>query len=311
MVAIVLIALLGSGATRWQAARNEALAIAENPPAGDFLTVNGARVHYVMAGDGPDIVLIHGASGSVNDFTYSMLGRLDGRFRVTIFDRPGFGYSDRIAEGASIAQQADHLAAAAAALGIEQPIVLGQSYGGAVALAWALARPGEQAGLVLVSAASNPWSTGIGAYYTVLSSAAGRALLVPLLTAWVPDALVDATMREIFKPDPVPEGYIEHFGPRLSLRRSALRENALERRDLLDEIEAQVGRYPEIAVPAEILHGTADTIVSAQVHSVPLADQLQDANLTLLPGVGHMSHHAAEDEVVAAIDRLARRAGLR
>jgi pimeloyl-ACP methyl ester carboxylesterase len=63
-------------------------------------------------------------------------------------------------------------------------------------------------------------------------------------------------------------------------------------------------------VPVEILHGDADTDRAARVHSEPLSRQVPDATLTVLPGVGHMLHHADPDAVEAAIDRAAARAGI-
>ncbi len=70
-------------------------------------------------------------------------------------------------------------------------------------------------------------------------------------------------------------------------------------------------RYPEILLPVEILHGTEDTTVYADIHAKPLAEMLPDAKLTILEGIGHMPHHVVPDEIVAAIERAAVRAGLR
>ena len=81
-----LLAVLGLGlaafwgATLWKAARNEALAEQRFPPEGRIIEVafNGAEtpVHYVQAGAGPDLVLIHGASGSTRDFTFGLVAAL-------------------------------------------------------------------------------------------------------------------------------------------------------------------------------------------------------------------------------------------
>ena len=90
-----------------------------------------------------------------------------------------------------------------------------------------------------------------------------------------------------------------------------LRANALQRANLLGEIEALHPRYDEISVPVEIVHGTADTTVGLSIHSRPLADQVEKGRLTVLDGIGHMPQHADEDAVVAAIHRAATRAGLR
>jgi pimeloyl-ACP methyl ester carboxylesterase len=58
-----------------------------------------------------------------------------------------------------------------------------------------------------------------------------------------------------------------------------------------------------MAVPLEIVHGSLDTIVPAEVHSVPLSRLVPGARLTLLEGAGHMPHHTHPEAVVAAIGR--------
>ena len=66
----------------------------------------------------------------------------------------------------------------------------------------------------------------------------------------------------------------------------------------------------EINVPTEIIHGDEDTTVPAWNHSERLVTRIPGANLTLLPGIGHMPQHVAAKDVAAAIDRAAQRAGL-
>jgi pimeloyl-ACP methyl ester carboxylesterase len=304
--------LVGAGVfVHFRAAAREAEAEREYPPEGQFLTVNGTRVHAVVMGEGPDLVLIHGASGNTRDMTFSLAPRLAERYRVLVFDRPGLGYTERLASGpASLRDQADLLSAAAAQLGAERPIVLGQSYGGGVALAWAVYHPEALSALVPVSAVSNPWTTPLDPFYRVTSSWWGSLFVVPVITAFVSKSRIADTVRSIFKPQGVPDGYLDHVGAGLTLRRVSLRANAAQRATLLDEIEAQYRDYGRIDVPTEIVHGDADTTVGLSLHSAKLVDQIPAANLTVLPGVGHMPHHVAEDEVVAAIDRAAARAGL-
>jgi len=313
-VLLILAGLLALfwGVTLWKAARHEARAVAEYPPLGQFVTVDGKRLHVLQTGEGPDIVLIHGASGNMRDFTLDLVPRLADRYRVTVVDRPGLGHSDRLdRDGATIFEQADVLVRAVAELGVERPLVLGHSYGGAVALAWATRHPEATAGLILLAAASNPWDTPLSTYYRILSSPLGQALAAPVLTAWVPDHVVTDTIASIFAPQPVPEGYADYIGAGLTLQRRALRENALQRAGILDEVRQMVPRYAGIDRPVEILHGDADTIVWLAIHSQPLARQIDGANLVAMPGVGHSPHHAEPETVIAAIDRAAARAGLR
>ncbi len=118
-------------------------------------------------------------------------------------------------------------------------------------------------------------------------------------------------VASVFTPDAVPDGYLDHFGAALALRRDALHANALQRRNLLAQIKAMMPLYGEIAVPTEIVHGAADTTVGLAIHSEPLVKAIPGAVLTPLPGVGHMPQHAAKAQVIAAIHRAAARAGLR
>lgn len=302
----------------WVKARaHETQAESAFPPEGQFLAVRGKRVHAVVRGDpgSPTLVLIHGASGNTRDWTLDIVPRLAETYRVIVFDRPGLGYTQRLsgsgsAGGETISEQAALLKDAAKQLGADSPIVLGHSYGGAVALAWAVQHPEHLSALVTVSAASHRWETGLSTYYKILSHPVVGPLVIPLLTAFVPDARVEREVAAVFEPDSVPEGYLSHFGAGLTLRRSSMRANALQRAGLLEEITDLTPHYPEITVPVEILHGTADTLVWSSIHSEPLARAIPSAALTLLPGIGHMPHHAAPEEIAEAIDRAAARAGL-
>ncbi|WP_245830639.1 alpha/beta fold hydrolase [Planktotalea arctica] len=298
--------------TWWRAAAREAASEAGYPPEGQFIEVNGHRVHAVVRGSGPDLVLIHGASGSTRDYTFSLLDKLKSDYRVIVLDRPGLGYTPRLHErGESLAEQAALLSGAALHLGAKNPIVLGQSFGGAVALAWAVHHPENIAALVLLAAPSNLWTTPVDRLYRATSSRLGAKLFVPLLTAWVPNSYVAGALEEIFEPQDEPAGYAEYFGPGITLRRETMIANARQRVRLLDDIKALIPRYGQIAVPTQLVHGDTDTIVGLSIHSALLVDQIQDAQLSVLQGVGHMPQHVSQPEVIAAIERAARGAGLR
>ncbi|MEX0285384.1 MAG: alpha/beta fold hydrolase [Paracoccaceae bacterium] len=312
-IAVLLCILLAiSVFARVRASQKEARAEAAYPPEGQIIDVNGTRVHAVVMGEGPDVVLIHGASGSTRDMTFALAPALAESYRVIVLDRPGFGYTDRIDnDGATITEQAALLSHAAAQLGAEKPIVVGQSYGGAVALAWAVNHPDRLSALVTLAAASHPWDTPLDPLYRVNSSWWGNVFVIPLITAFVPESYVANAIESVFRPQAAPDGFSDHFGPGMTLRRASMRENAVQRANLLEEIRAQVPSYPGIAVPTEVLHGTADDTVSLTIHSEPLAQAIPDAVLTRLDWIGHMPQHVSLPEVTAAINRAATRAGLR
>ncbi len=307
---------LAAGATLWRASAREAAIEAAHPPSGQVLDVDGTPVHVHVSGDGPDLILLHGAGGSLRDFTFSLAPRLADRYRVIAMDRPGHGYTGTISaqtrrDGASPRQQAILLQGAARQLGVERAIVLGQSFGGSIAMAWALEDPAMTAAIVTVAGATMPWPGGLGAAYHLNAGRVTGAVTVPLATAWTNEAYITGVFERIFAPAPVPDGYVDHFAPMLSVRRGVLRHNARQVTGLFPHVTAMSGQYATITAPVELIHGTADTIVPAHIHSRPLSHLLPDVRLTLLEGAGHMPHHEAEDAVVAAIDRAAARSGLR
>lgn len=308
-IGIAAVAL--TAATIWRVQAREAAAMAAHPPTGQFVTVEGgARVHLQVMGDGPDLVLIHGASGNLRDFTHRLAGELATRYRVIALDRPGMGHSDPLPPGEhSVEAQARRLRAAVAELGVTRPIVLGQSYGGAVALAWALQE--QPAALVLVAGVSMPWPGRLDPWYRATASIPGRAVLVPLVSAFVPDRVVRRAVEGVFAPQSAPEGYADHLGTDLTLRRATLATNAAQINSLRPQVVAMAERYQGLTLPVELIHGDADLVVPLAVHSGPLAEILPEARLTVLPGAGHMPHHTHRREVIAAIDRAASRAGLR
>ena len=312
VVLYVLLALaLFAGITLWRASAREAAAEAAYPPEGQFIDVNGHKVHAVVRGTGPDLILIHGASGSTRDVTFSLVEKLEQNYRVIAFDRPGLGYTPRLTkDGETLDQQADLLSAAARELGATNPIVVGHSFGGAVALNWAVRHSDTMGALVLLAAPSNPWTTPIDPLYRATSTSFGATFLVPLLTAFVPTSYVANAFAEVFEPQPEPQGYAAYFGPGITLRRDTMIANARQRTHLLPDIKALVPRYGEINVPTEILHGDADTIVGIPIHSALLVDQIKDATLTVLEGIGHMPQHVSQPDVIDAINRAATRAGL-
>tara|TARA_R100000935_G_scaffold7551_2_gene15947 strand:- start:12127 stop:13095 length:969 start_codon:yes stop_codon:yes gene_type:complete len=316
MIAVVLGLVI---VVQWRASTREAAADAASPPTGELIDIDGVTVHTKVQGSGPDLVLIHGASGNMRDFTFDMVDRLADRYRVILFDRPGLGWTGNLpqhagawnATAATPAEQAALLQKAADRIGVTSPIVLGHSYGGAVALAWGLSRPDETAALVLVSGVSEPWEGDLGWQYKVTGSAFGSGVVIPLVTAFLPQGFIRASVNAIFAPQDTPDGYNDHIGTGLALRRTSMRANAQQVNTLLPEIKKMVSQYATLTMPIELIHGNADTIVPLEVHAAIATPQLPDARLTTLPGIGHMPQHVSQPEVLAAIDRAAARAGLR
>jgi pimeloyl-ACP methyl ester carboxylesterase len=315
---LALLAAAGGVLSLRTADRRAAAEEAAHPPSGRFVDVTGTRVHAWVAGDGPDVVLIHGAFGSLRDFTFDLAHRLSDRYRVIAFDRPGLGYTGRTDPGyarpfadraESPAEQAALLAAAARALGAERPVVVGHSMGGIVAMAWALDH--DPAAVVMLAGVALPWPGELGWLYQVNGTSVGGGLVTPLLSAWAPERVLREAVRGTFAPQPMPDGYADHIGTYMPVRLPSFRANARQVNRLRPHVVEMERRYAGLTLPIELLHGDRDRTVPLSVHSGPLSEMLPQARLTVLPGIGHMPHHADPAATVAAIDRAAARAGLR
>lgn len=290
--------------TIWMTKRDLTRVEQAYPPIGEFVEVEGHQVHYIDQGSGSAVILIHGASGNLRDWTFSMTDRLAGTYRVLAFDRAGHGYSDRPEDGYDPVVQGRLIAKAARKLGVEKAILVGHSFGCAPALAIALDDPDLAAGLVDVAGASHPWDGSLSIRYPLsfnpLTSWALR-LAASLISE---NKLVDP----VFEPQATPAGYIEHIGVALALRPATFRHNAEDILRLNESLKRMAPRYPSLKLPVEILHGSLDDVVTVSISPRGVERDVPHARFTLLDGVGHMPHHVAEDEIVAAIDRLANEA---
>ncbi|MDA8587124.1 alpha/beta hydrolase [Rhodobacteraceae bacterium] len=296
----------------------EASAEARFPAMGEFVDVNGVKIHVRIKGEGPDLVLIHGASGNIRDMELALGDHLTDRYRVFFVDRPGHGWSDRLSsdyerpfttQAETLAEQASALSQAVTKLGAKDPIVLGHSYGAAVAMAWGLDHPASA--LVIVSGAILPWPGNIDFTYRLLGSSLGGGLIAPLASTYIPDSYVSNAVNHAFRPQSAPPDYIIKSGVPLATRIITLRANNRMVNTLRPEIVEQSKRYDELTMPIEILHGTEDKTVYLTIHAEPLAERLDNAHLTPLKGIGHMPHHIVPEAISDAVDRAEERVAKR
>lgn len=304
-IGLASIAGLIVGAVRSRKVRDE------NPPIGQFIGRPGAQLHYVQRGHGPDVVYIHGAAVNLREILAGPIDILSARYRVTVLDRPGHGHSDADLHHSSPADQAAKIRAAVTELGLTNPVVVGHSLGGAVALAYGEAFPSEIAGLVLLSPLSNPvWGPGQVALGMRVAPGLGWLLSRSLLALWDPLAMRAAPWQMFAPQTPTPR-YRAEFPLAPSSLPLAMRADGadfIQATTALHRMRPAFERYP---APVHIVVGEKDRVLKPSRHGERLARQLPDVRLTVLPGLGHMAHHFAPEAVVAAIEEVALRAASR
>jgi pimeloyl-ACP methyl ester carboxylesterase len=123
-----------------------------------FTEVDGLRVHYQEAGDpgAPPMILIHGFAASNLVWSKVFLEFAEAGFRVIAPDLLGYGYSDKPRHlDYTIARQAEMVVSFMRRLGIDRAVLVGSSYGAAIAATIALDHPALVEKLVLVGAVTN------------------------------------------------------------------------------------------------------------------------------------------------------------
>src|SRR5262249_36869057 len=118
----------------------------------NFVTVEKLRVRYIEVGRGPTVVMIHGNAGSIEDFEFGVIQALASNYRVIAVDRPGHGKSDR-PNDANVEYQARLLHQVLLSLHVYEPVLVGHSWGAALALSYALQYPKEVSAMILVAPA--------------------------------------------------------------------------------------------------------------------------------------------------------------
>ena len=299
--AAALVAFL-SGCAAWNAERNA-------PMLGERVSVNGAALHVLDIGPRdsakPPVVLIHGASVNLRDMKIALGDALSEDRRVILIDRPGRGYSERPKDGHRIAVQAQYIRDAVAALEVENPVVVGQSFGGAVALAYALQYQEEMAGLVLLAPVSHEWPGGVAWYNNASQIPVVGFFLRRLVIPAYGQFAAAGGVEESFAPDAAPANYAERSGLALLFRAHDFKANAADLARLKPQIIDQQTRYGELGLPVAIMTGVNDTTVSPRIHSKALEREIADATLTMLPDTGHALHHAEAETILTVIDRIA------
>lgn len=259
------------------------------PAQGEWVEVKGGRIHYVEMGppDAPPIVMIHGILAQLRHFSYALAGRMAKDHRVILIDRPGWGHSTISGKRPGIGAQADMIAEALGRLGIEKPLLVGHSMGGAVSLALALRHPEVPRGLALIAPYTQPVDNVVDTFRSLLVP----ARLAPMI-AWtlsIPIGIKTGAKKaaQAFSPDPVPADFGVKGGGLLALKPASFQSGVFEISVANAEMQAQAPRYGELQLPVAILYGHGDYLLEPALHGRKTAAAIPNAKLTEIEG-GHM-----------------------
>jgi pimeloyl-ACP methyl ester carboxylesterase len=293
------------------AATNYALALRaerRNSPDGEFIQIDGIRLHYIDRGTGPAVILLHGNGTMARDFELSgLIDLLAKDHRVIAFDRPGFGHSERPRNQIWTAEaQADLLWRALCEIPVHRPVIVGHSWGALVAIAMALRHREDTAGVSLLS----------GYYYPSVRRDVAMMLwpAVPVvgdimrytISPLLGRVIAPALFRTMFAPAPVSAQFKRGFPVELAVRPWQIRAAAAEAGLMIPQASRLARKYEALSLPVLVLAGLQDNVVDFDGQSRRLAEELPNSTLTPISGAGHMVHHTASEQVADAIRELRR-----
>jgi pimeloyl-ACP methyl ester carboxylesterase len=249
----------------------------------EYVECDGLRVAYERAGRGPPVVLLHGYVGDGVSTWRRQIDALADEFTVVAWDAPGAGRSADPPESFGVMGYADCLARFISELGLERPHVVGLSFGGTLAIAFAARHAAVPRTLVLASAYAG-WagSLPVGAAEQRLS----QALQLADFSA---DDFVGTLLPTMFSAS-TPAAVVEEFG--VSLRNFHPRGF----RALADACAGDLRpALSHIVAPTLLLYGDNDLRAPLEVAEA-LHAAIKDSTLVLLPGVGHCCNIEAPED---------------
>ncbi len=270
-----------------------------------FVTAGNTKLHYVESGSGRPVVMIHGNAGDLHDFEFGTLDLLARNYHAIALDLPGHGLSkmSRQAKG-TIQEQAVILHQALTALGVKDPILVGHSWGGAIALAYALLYPHDISALVLLAPAAysdrrHDAPLGFLLRIPLLSDAC-----IIMLKAIQGRRLLKKSLKDAFSPDPVPDDYLKSAAA-VWLDRKRLK--AFIRNDVMVDSSLQElsPQYQKIHAPVIIVTGDSDLAVSPRQNALNLHKVIANSALVVIPHAGHQIPETHPEDVLRAVNMAA------
>ena len=267
---------------------------------GEFIDLRGTQIHYLeQPGNGVPVVLIHGLPGTHMDFD-PVIPELDGLHTISI-DRPGFGWSR--GGWLPFQEQVDVVHEMLTARRLGPAVLVGHSFGAAVALGLARRHPQDVARMVLVA----PGAGGTrSATADLMQARYIQFSQLPVVSAAI-DAVAGDVIKRVsatsgavhaFEPGEVDPGYEQRL---LSVTMTpgnlrAFAGDQLEFDATSEWVDSNVGR---IGVPSVIIGAEHDQLVGIE-HARRLAESLPGAELKIVEG-GHMIPYSHPDVVAAEI----------
>lgn len=241
-----------------------------------YVAADGFRIRYQEAGQGESLVSLHGAGGMKLYRSHALLAE---QYRVIVFEVPGFGQSPANERSQSMPELALTMAQAVTNLGLERFNLMGNSFGGKLALWLAVQQPERMQALVLVApAAIRPEG------------------------AQPPQALAPEELMARLYAHPERQGALPPPDPALRAKHQALVRRVMgPARD-----QALESRMPGLNVPVLVVFGTMDRMIPPEMGRL-YCEKLPNCHLVLMYDAGHEADADRPEAFVSVVSDFLQR----
>jgi pimeloyl-ACP methyl ester carboxylesterase len=248
--------------------------------------------------------MIHGNAGGLDDFGFGVAQLLSREYRVIAVDRPGHGKTDRPSDKtASVEYQAELLHRVLAQLSIAQPVLVGHSWGGALALAYALRYPSEVSGLILLAPAAYPDNGSNKLLRALIGPPVVGDVSLLLGKSIIGRPMLKRALADAFYPQPVPDKYYKLVSSSW-LGQTHLKAFLEDEWTLNNSLKKMSKQYAQIKVPVVIVTGDKDKIVAPKENAYRLQAVIPNSRLIELKATGHEIPLTHPESVYAAMSLL-------
>jgi len=272
---------------------------------GNKVEINGRMIRYFQTGSGEDILFIHGAMGSVEDWDI-LYPLLKDKYRVTAIDRPGMGFSDIEDNDYTIEGNAKIVREVIKKLDLKNVVIVGHSYGGAIALRMAIDYDENIKGYLLLAPIGYPIDDpNAGLFTTKLISIPiyGEGLLV-FLSPIIGGVMIEKNLLRMMKGSEAsfPENFIS-FRKELWNKAISLATRARQSDNYNKEIVNYYDRYAQTKYSVSIIGGENDR-TQILMQNDKLSEEIPNSKYVKLESVNHYIQYERPNEVVGALDEL-------
>ena len=278
-----------------------------------YAAVRGGRLFYREIGQGRSTIVLHGGPDFDHRYLLPELDRLSDSLRLIYYDQRGRGRSASDAEPdtVTIASEIEDVEELRKHFGLETVVVLGHSWGGLLALEYAIRHPHRVSHLVLMNAAPVSYDDRMRLGEERRSRASADLEKLKTLAATsryeAGDLEADAEYYRIhFRAGLCRPEYVDQIVARLrlgftpeSLRKARAIENRLYEQTWLSRQYDLLPQLERLSIPTLVIHGDHDLI--PLVCAEHIADAIPGARLVVLSECGHFAYFERPDEVRRAV----------